>query len=80
MDGGAVLLQTAVDVASVTHSKEGTQLRCDDGSQVKARLLMDCSGYESTLVKLDGVHNPGVQVGRQRGGMEEWRATPRQEW
>jgi len=52
----------AVDASSVVHGKEGSQLRLSDGSQIKTRLLLDCSGYQSTLVKLDGVHNPGVQV------------------
>lgn len=74
LEGGAVLLPTAVDASSVVHSKEGSQLRLQDGTQVKTRFLLDCSGYQSTLVKLDGVHNPGVQVCTWRcGGAREER-------
>lgn len=46
----------------MVHSKEGSIFRGADGSQVKTRLLLDCSGYQSKLVELDGLHNPGVQV------------------
>lgn len=66
----------AVDASSVVHGKEGSQLRLSDGSHINTRLLLDCSGYQSTLVELDGVHNPGVQVcmrGRGREGGREGR-------
>lgn len=70
-----MLLPMAVDASSVVHSKDGSQLRLSDGSQINTRLLLDCSGYQSTLVELDGVHNPGVQVctrgGRGREGRKE---------
>lgn len=62
LNGGAVLLPMAVDPSSVVHGEEGSLLRLSDGTQINTRLLLDCSGYQSTLVKLDGVHNPGVQV------------------
>jgi hypothetical protein len=29
---------------------------------VTARMIVDCAGYSSQLVELDGVHDPGVQV------------------
>lgn len=73
LNGGAVLLSMAVDPSSVVHGEEGSQLRLSDGTRINTRLLLDCSGYQSTLVELDGVHNPGVQVsmtGREGEGTE----------
>lgn len=57
-----MLLPTAVDASSVQHSAQGSTLRCEDGTRVKTRMVVDCAGYSSQLVELDGVHDPGVQV------------------
>jgi hypothetical protein len=62
LDGGAILLAKALDAESVVHDEEGSLLRLDDGTRVRARFLLDCSGYQSRLVTLDGTHDPGVQV------------------
>lgn len=62
MAGGATLLATAVDAKSVQHSAQGSSFQCEDGTRVTARMVVDCAGYSSQLVELDGVHDPGVQV------------------
>ncbi len=60
--GGATLLPTAVDATSVQHTAQGSVLTCADGTRVQARMIVDCAGYASQLVELDGAHDPGVQV------------------
>lgn len=62
LEGGAILSSSTVNVDSVTHTATGSSFKCADGSQVKTKMLLDCSGFESKLVQLDGRHDPGVQV------------------
>jgi hypothetical protein len=46
----------------VCGAAQGSSFRCDDGSSVRTKLILDCSGFGSKLVELDGDAVPGVQV------------------
>lgn len=46
----------------VKHMAEGTTLSLENGTELKCRLLVDCTGHYTELVERDGVHNPGVQI------------------
>jgi hypothetical protein len=50
----------------VCGAAQGSSFRCDDGSSVRTKLILDCSGFGSKLVELEGDAVPGVQVQTHR--------------
>lgn len=60
--GGAVMLKAKVDTKSVKHDRDGSSFSCDDGSNIHARMIVDCSGFNWALVEKEGKDEPGVQV------------------
>lgn len=44
------------------HTAEGSTVTLENGTPLKCRLIVDCSGHYSELVEKDGPHNPGVQI------------------
>ncbi|MGE0430834.1 MAG: lycopene cyclase family protein [Planctomycetota bacterium] len=49
-DGGGEIVDATVSAGAVTHDDEGTRITLDDGRELRARLLIDATGHNSTLV------------------------------
>ena len=59
---GTVQVKSGIVANTVQHSPEGSEFALADGTAVRAKLIVDCSGHRSPLVQRDGVHDPGYQI------------------
>ncbi|CEM06650.1 unnamed protein product [Vitrella brassicaformis CCMP3155] len=61
---GVVMLDTAIDPSSVRHDDTGSSVRLQDGrsTELRTKLIVDCTGHESKLIERDGRHDPGFQI------------------
>lgn len=49
-------------VTGVEHGREWSAVRCDDGTRLRARLVLDATGFSRRLVEYDRSFNPGYQA------------------
>ncbi|KAL2536388.1 Lycopene beta cyclase [Forsythia ovata] len=49
-------------VWKVEHQEFESSIVCDDGVELKASLIVDASGFASTLIEYDKPRNPGFQI------------------
>jgi len=51
-----------VAVKSLLHEKSMTSVKLDDGSELKTRLVVDCTGHSKAFVEYEQGREPGVQA------------------
>ncbi|KAH6789771.1 lycopene cyclase [Perilla frutescens var. frutescens] len=49
-------------VWEVNHEEFESSISCDDGTELKASLIVDASGFTSSFIEYDKARNPGYQI------------------
>jgi lycopene cyclase-like protein len=68
--GGATIVDARVQ--AIEHDDEGVTLELDDGQRLRARLVVDASGYASPFIELQAGSEPGSGPGHQVAWGELW--------
>lgn len=65
---GVALLRTSVGSGGtaasppIVHARGSSTVTCDDGTRLRARLVVDATGFNSKLTRRAGPANPGYQI------------------
>eukprot|EP00191_Tetraselmis_sp_GSL018_P008538 CAMPEP_0177594828 /NCGR_PEP_ID=MMETSP0419_2-20121207/9998_1 /TAXON_ID=582737 /ORGANISM="Tetraselmis sp., Strain GSL018" /LENGTH=491 /DNA_ID=CAMNT_0019086181 /DNA_START=226 /DNA_END=1701 /DNA_ORIENTATION=+ len=59
VDNGVAFLRAKA--TAVDHGSEVSVLRCSDGAELRAALVVDAAGFSNSLVRFDKAYDPGFQ-------------------
>lgn len=52
----------AAKVDSVDHTSDSSTIKCSDGTEIRAAMVLDATGFSRRLIKYSEPYNPGYQV------------------